>query len=261
MGSEAYSSFVRRLLSEREQFFDDVVEGRGLRAALRRALWTVVGCGALYGMVAGAYSGWAQALATAVKLPVLLLGTLIVCFPVFFVVQVLMGSRLRLLQVLVLVLSCVALMTVLLAAFVPITLFFLLTGADYYFQHLLHIAIGLVAGVFGMYALHEGLSVICERRGVYPRKALTMMRIWALVFAFVGIQMAWKLRPFLGDRSATFAVFGNYEGNFYTAVAYAVNKLVSGAAGPPEAPPQKPLWEILPPVRDTVADSGAGVRR
>ena len=114
------------------------------------------------------------------------------------------------------------------ATFVPVTVFFLITGANYYFLQLLHVLAVLVAGLFGMYALHEGLAVVCEQRGVYPRKALTIMRAWAVLFAFVGIQMAWTLRPFLGDRGEPFRVFRTYEGNFYAAVAYSINKLLTG---------------------------------
>src|SRR5213078_4053391 len=149
--------------------------------------------------------------------------------------------------------------SVLLAAFVPITAFFLITGANYYFQHLLNIAIAGVAGLFGMYALHEGLSVGCEKRGVYPRKALTIMRAWALLFAFVGIQLAWSLRPFLGDRNEPFRVFGSYQGNFYAAIIYAVNKLLQGEEKP-AAPPGKqdtiPRFRgfVIPPI-DTAVDS------
>src|SRR6266516_2404627 len=195
-----YQDFLSALLSDRERFFEDVVADTGLRAKLRYAALTIVGLAGFFGFVAGAYSGPAQALSAGIKLPFLFFATFAVCFPAFFVVQVLVGSRLRLLQVVVLVFGALALTSVLLAAFVPITLFFLVTGANYYFQHLLNIAIAGVAGLFGMYALHEGLSVVCEKRGVYPRKALTIMRAWAVLFAFVGIQLAWSLRPFLGDR-------------------------------------------------------------
>jgi len=142
---------------------------------------------------------------------------------------------------------------------VPITAFFLITGANYYFQHLLNIAIAGIAGLFGMYALHEGLSLVCEKREVYPRKALTIMRAWAVLFAFVGIQLAWSLRPFLGDRNQPFRVFGTYQGNFYAAVIYAVNKLIQGEARP-TAPSVNP--DTLPrfrglvlPLVDTLADT------
>ena len=260
MATTGYGGFLLTLLSERERFFEEVVEGQELGTKLRCAFGTMVGLSAFYGLVAGAYSGWAQSISAAIKVPVLLLATLVVCFPVFFVVQVLMGSRLRLEQVLVLVVSSLALMTILLAAFVPVTAFFLLTGANYYFQHLLQIVIAGIAGLFGMFALHDGLTVICEKRGVYPRRAVTMMRIWALLFAFVGIQMAWNLRPFLSDRSEPFRVFGHYEGNFYAAVVYAMNKLMTTEPKPPAiAPRPGSLPDLFPPAsgsesaRDTAA--------
>ncbi|OLC73740.1 MAG: hypothetical protein AUH78_12845 [Gemmatimonadetes bacterium 13_1_40CM_4_69_8] len=254
-----YHDFLRSLLSDRDRFFEEVVEGVGLRSKLRYAVVTIVALSGFFGLVAGAYSGPAQAVSAAVKLPFLFFATFAVCFPAFFVVQVLVGSRLRLLQVAVLVFGALALACVLLAAFVPITAFFLITGANYYFQHLLNIAIAGIAGLFGMYALHEGLSLVCEKREVYPRKALTIMRAWAVLFAFVGIQLAWSLRPFLGDRNQPFRVFGTYQGNFYAAVIYAVNKLIQGEARP-TAPSVNP--DTLPrfrglvlPLVDTLADT------
>ncbi len=250
---------MKSLLSDRERFFDEVVEGTDLGNKLRYAVVTILVLAGLFGFIAGSYSGPAQALSAGIKLPFLFFATFAICFPAFFVVQVLVGSRLRLAQVAVLVFGALALTSVLLAAFVPITAFFLITGANYYFQHLLNIAIAGIAGIFGTYALHEGLSVVCEKRGVYPRKALTIMRAWALLFAFVGIQLAWSLRPFLGDRNQPFRVFGTYEGNFYAAVIYAVNELMRGAEKPAASPRRNdtiPRFRglLLSPV-DTVADT------
>src|SRR5256884_6350339 len=135
----SYSEFLKALLSDRERFFEEVVEGVALRSKLRHALVTIITLAGFFGLVAGAYSGPAQAVSAGIKLPFLFFATFAVCFPAFFVVQVLVGSRLRLLQVAVLVFGALALTSVLLAAFVPITAFFLITGANYYFQHLLNI--------------------------------------------------------------------------------------------------------------------------
>lgn len=252
----SYSEFLAALLGDREAFFDEVVAGVELSRKLRFALGTLLALGALYGAVAGAYTGPLQAVAAAVKLPFLFLATFAICFPAFYVVQVLVGSRLKLLQVVVLVTSTLALTMVVLAAFIPVPAFFLITGANYYFQHLLHIAAVGAAGIFGMYALHDGLTMICERRGVYPRKALTIMRLWAVLFGFVGIQMAWNLRPFLGDRNQPFQLIGRYQGNFYTAVIYAVRQLAADSepAAPqapspaePDLPAGQDLEELLRP--------------
>ena len=240
-----YTDFLRALLSDRERLFEGVVEGAGLEVTLRHAVATIVAFSGFFGLVAGAYSGPLQAVSAGIKLPFLFFATFVICFPAFYVVQVLAGSRLRLMQVVVMVLSTLALTSVLLAAFVPITAFFLITGANYYFQHLLNILLAGVAGLFGMFALHDGLSLVCEKRGVYPRKALTIMRAWALMFAFVGVQLAWSLRPFLGDRNQPFRVFGSYQGNFYAAIIYAANKLLQGDEHPaptrPDPAPSAPL--------------------
>src|SRR5438034_7181213 len=188
----SYSDFLKALLSDRERFFEEVVDGVALRHKLRSAVVTIVAFAGFFGLVAGAYSGPAQAVSAGVKLPFLFFATFIVCFPAFYVVQVLVGSRLRLLQVVVLVLGALALTSVLLAAFVPITAFFLVTGANYYFQHLLNIVIAGVAGLFGMYAPHEARSVVCEERGVYPRKALTLVPAVAPCFDLSAAPLRWS---------------------------------------------------------------------
>ena len=230
-----YGRFLTQILSDRDGFFGEVAEGERLNAKLAHATLTLVALCALYGAAAGAYGGALQAVAAAIKLPLLFLGTLAICFPGFFVIQVLVGSRLKLAQVLALVLGALSLSAVLLAAVVPVTAFFLFTGANYYFLTLLHVVIVLGAGLAGMTALHEGLAYACEKRGVYPRKAMTIMKVWAVLFAFVGIQMAWNLQPFVGDRGQPFRLFRHNEGNFYTAVVYSLQRLAHGESRP--APP------------------------
>lgn len=254
-----FGLFLTQILSDRERFFTEVVEGDGLSAKLIHALWTLLALCALYGAAAGAYAGPGQALSAAIKLPVLFLGTLAICFPGFFVIQVLVGSRLRLAQVLALVLGALSLSAVVLAAVIPITAFFLFTGANYYFLTLLHVLIVLGAGLVGMAVLHEGLAFACEKRGVYPRKAMTIMKVWAVLFAFVGIQMAWNLQPFVGDRGRPFQLFRHNEGNFYTAVIYSLERLSrsDGPGGTAAVPRQ----EAPPPYylrREVGPDSGRG---
>jgi len=148
--------------------------------------------------------------------------------------------------------GALALAAVLLAAVVPVTAFFLLTGANYYFLTLLHVVIVLGAGLVGMAALHEGLAYACEKRGVYPRNAMTIMKVWAVLFAFVGIQMAWNLQPFVGDRGQPFALFRHNEGNFYTAVVYSLQKLAHGEGRPAAAQPERILDLRGQPAVDSV---------
>jgi len=61
---------------------------------------------------------------------------------------------------------------------------------------------------------------------------MAIMKAWAVLFAFVGIQMAWNLKPFVGDRGEPFKVFRKHEGNFYTAIVYSIGRLVRGEPQP-----------------------------
>ena len=78
-------------------------------------------------------------------------------------------------------------------------------------------------------------------------KAMTIMKVWAVLFAFVGIQMAWNLQPFVGDRGQPFKLFRHNEGNFYTAVIYSLEKLTHGQGK--EAPDGRPGARNEPDLR------------
>jgi hypothetical protein len=214
-----------RLLREREEFFDVLFAGREVWKYCRVfGLIAIVLC-ALYGLTMGATAwtgswqkGLAQMTAASIKLPLLYLVSLTVCFPVLYIVLVLMGSKLRFGQGLALILMALAFNSVLLASCAPIALFFAFTGASYQFIKLLHVAICTFSGLWAMAALLQGLRLMCEKSDLYPVKALRILQIWALVFGFVGTQMAWSLRPFVGEPNTKFTIFRQQEGNFYQAV-------------------------------------------
>jgi hypothetical protein len=73
----------------------------------------------------------------------------------------------------------------------------------------------------------DALKFACEKKDTYPQIGVMVFRIWIVILAFVGIQLAWNLRPFLSDKGEEFKFFRKYEGNFYTAIIYSVKQLVS----------------------------------
>jgi hypothetical protein len=153
-----------------------------------------------------------------------------ICFPVLYIVLVLMGARLRFLQTLSLILLAVTLSSILLASCAPILLFFMLTGADYHFMKLLHVGVFAFSGGWGMLALWQGLRAMCEKSDLYPRQAIHILQLWVLIFGFVGTQMAWSLRPFVGSPGLEFELFRTgREGNFYKAVWTSVVNLKRGS--------------------------------
>ena len=55
----------------------------------------------------------------------------------------------------------------------------------------------------------------------------TVFAVWMVVFALVGSQMAWVLRPFLGHPNTPFTWLRGREANFFEAVFHALRSLFS----------------------------------
>jgi hypothetical protein len=214
------------LLRRREGFFEDILGGRLIGVRLRWFLLAIMLLSGSYGATMGAIGfgvdvqrGLLQMAASAVKVPALYVLSLTICFPVLYVVLVLMGARLTFSQTLSLILLALTLNSVLLASCAPIILFFTVTGSNYNFIKLLHVAIFAFSGCWAMMALWQGLRAMCEKTDLYPRTAIRILQVWILIFGFVGTQMAWSLRPFVGSPDLRFQVFRTgRDGNFYTAV-------------------------------------------
>ncbi|MBI4659993.1 MAG: actin-binding WH2 domain-containing protein [Verrucomicrobia bacterium] len=229
-------SLLDQLLRQREGFFDAIFAGRELGARLRSFLFIIVVLSAFYGVTMGAVGltqsfsrGWMQMLSSGVKVPLLFLASLAVCYPVLYIVLVLMGVRLDFAQTLNLIFLALSLNSLLLASCAPITLFFALTGANYHFVKLLHVVTFTFSGSWAMMALWKGLQTMCEKSDLYPRQAIRILQVWILVFGFVGTQMAWSLRPFVGQPDLEFQVFRTgQKGNFYEAVWSSVLALRKG---------------------------------
>lgn len=59
-----------------------------------------------------------------------------------------------------------------------------------------------------------------------PTSRITVVtRIWVILFALVGAQMSWVLRPFIGSATAPFEWFRKRESNFFIAVWNALTNL------------------------------------
>lgn len=67
---------------------------------------------------------------------------------------------------------------------------------------------------------------IMLNRGMQDRRARAVFRIWVLLFAVVGMQMSWVLRPFIGHPDLPFAWFRARESNFFLDVLQALGKLL-----------------------------------
>ncbi|MCA9263460.1 MAG: hypothetical protein KDA60_06405 [Planctomycetales bacterium] len=286
---------------------DDILRGEAtrpralqegeLRIPLQSTIVAALALAAVYGVCMGSYSLFKeidpsavrhptvnrllQFVATTVKVPLLFALTLIVTFPSLYVFNALVGSRLKLLSMLRLLVASVAVNVCILASLGPIVAFFSLSTGSYSFMVLFNVLMFTLAGVLGLMFLLRTLNrmtlilqghahqlavtsqpddtvtatVVNNDSGeTVPADADTHLRsldrdnrtgetendewgalerfegerwgrrvrfvfnVWLVIFALVGSQMGWVLRPFVGNPNQEFTIFRPRESNFFAAI-------------------------------------------
>ncbi|MBO9998674.1 MAG: actin-binding WH2 domain-containing protein [Cyanobacteria bacterium SID2] len=224
---EGYFAVLMSLLRDRVGFMAEIAKGDGIKHKITALMFSSSIFFAIYGAIVGSYSSWMQSISSAVKVPILYLMTAIVCFPTLYFFNVLFGSRKSLMQHLAVLTAAVASISILLFSFAPVTLFFLITAPDYSFFILLNVAIFGLTGIVGVYFLYQGMQMMSHQDDINGHKnRKSLLQAWLLLFAFVGSQLGWTLRPFFGAPGETFQLFRELEGNFYQSVLQAIGNLM-----------------------------------
>lgn len=203
------------LLREQGAVVRDVALRRNLPGYVTGLTLSTILLAMFYGAVLGLYEPGSQTLYAAAKMPLIILGTALMCTPTFFVFNAILGSKLTLGQTLTLVLLLAAATTLVLAAFAPIAWFFTVSTKGMGFLVFLHVAVFAVACAFGMRALLAARTylnhLVTAHRAVSPG----LLFVWLVIVAFVGLQMAHYMRPLLepgpfhtGERGLFIEVFG-----------------------------------------------------
>ena len=224
-----FTTNVFKVFQDKESYFNEIDQKQSARLLINQLLIICL-FGFLYGLTMGSYHSLLQAVVAGLKLMLLFITSLVICFPSFFIIQQIMGSKMKMKQLILIILSGFVLSSTIILSFAPIIVFFLITGNNYHFLQLLHVAIFIFAGFFGVRLIIDALKYACEKKNIYPQIGVAGFKVWIIILAFVSIQLAWNLRPFLGDRKDGFQLFRKYEGNFYTAVVYSVKQLFSEEA-------------------------------
>jgi hypothetical protein len=181
----------------------------------------ILAFGVFYGGVMGTYGGvqgersW-QIVYSAVKVPLLLLATFLLSLPSFFVLNTLLGLRTDFPRVVEGLLATQAGLTVILASLAPVTAFWYVSGSDYQPAILFNGLMFAVASVSAQWLLRREYRPLIARHPAHR----WMLRTWMLIYVFVGIQMGWVLRPFIGNPAARVQFFREDSwSNAYVVVA------------------------------------------
>ncbi len=153
---------------------------------------------------------------SALKMPLLLMATLFLSLPSYFVLNTLLGVRSDFAAAWRGIVASQAGLTIILVSLAPITAFWYASTAYYRSAILFNALMFAVASAGAQAILRRAYRPLIERD---PRHRW-LLRIWIVLYAFVGIQMGWNLRPFIGtpDEPVRFFREGAWE-NAYVIVA------------------------------------------
>ncbi|MBN2209970.1 MAG: hypothetical protein JW709_01125 [Sedimentisphaerales bacterium] len=202
-------------------------------STLRRILmlWLLM-ClfGITYGAVMGSYGpqtgprGW-QMVFSGVKVPLLLLATFFLSLPSFFVLNTIAGLRDDFGAVMRALAATQAGLTIVLASFAPLTWLWYASWGDYRAATLFNALMFGLASLSAQRLLSRYYHPLIQRR---PRHRF-LMWTWLIIYSFVGIQMGWILRPFIGDPNSPTQFFRSGAwGNAYVQLFNTFWSLVGG---------------------------------
>jgi len=216
---------IEEILRNRHHFFLEIRDKKEISRKIRGMALASIAFLIVYGAVLGASHSLLQSLSSAIKLPVLFFATLLITAPTLYFFHVLFGSSQNITQSVALILTGITVTSVILLALAPVTLFFLVTTGNYAFFKLLNVAIFAIAGIRGVAFLSEGLGIVSNNTEGAARRR-NIVRLWIVLYALVGTQMVWTLRPFVGAPTLGFELFRDIGGNFYTNVMASIGEVL-----------------------------------
>lgn len=178
-------------------------------------------CGVMYGAAMGTFTmhdwqRWPQIVYSAAKVPLLLLGAFTISLPSFYVFNLLLGLSQDFKVALRGLAATQSGLAIVLASLSPFTLFWYSSFVNY------QAALAFNGFMFAMASIS---AQVLLRRHYGPLIAKNsrhrmMLAFWLMIYMLVAIQLAWLMRPFIGDpkRSPEFFRHDPFNNNAYVMV-------------------------------------------
>lgn len=160
-------------------------------------LMTSLAIFALYGAIMGFFAGGVQIVFAAVKMPLIIVGALLVCLPTFYVFNSLSGSRLSVSQVFLALLVFAGFLSIFLIGFAPIVWFFGLTSGTEAFMAWLHIAVLAASFALASKSFHLFFSYLGFKAGAEFSASKHFITAWQVIFVIVACQLAFYFKPLM----------------------------------------------------------------
>ncbi|MEW6745370.1 MAG: hypothetical protein AB1486_21675 [Planctomycetota bacterium] len=190
-GTPGLVAVAEALLKEPSRIVFELSRGRCLRV-IALLVGIIVVCLLAYGVTVGLFSGDRQLWAAPVKITAGSLLTMVICFPSLAIFSCLAGARVRMPEVLGALVSLVALYSILLLGFAPVSWVFSQATNSVAFMGSLHL-------VFWAIGLYYGFRFF---RGLFRKldgRRAGHLTVWGIIFVMVSLQMVTFLRPIIGS--------------------------------------------------------------
>ena len=226
------------LLSSPREVARRCLEEEGLKPLAVASLGALALGAAVFGGVVGSFRGGEQILYGAIKVPIALLGALVICVPALHGIAASLGRAWPLRTVIALTLAAAGRAALVLLAFSPVLWLAYDLGLGY------HAAALAATGAYGLAGL-AALGVLLRGLG-RGKHAVTTALAFVAVFLAAGGQTGWILRPYLvRPQTGDVPFVRSIEGGFADAVVRSTRsaagvydeverEVVRSAESPPE---------------------------
>ena len=216
-------SVVEQVFRDRPAFFSEVQAADGVLHKIRNAAIVWAAAFLLSGLVMGVPGGVYQMLASAIKLPLLFGIVTLVGLPLLHLFALYSGARLAIYQTAALLSGMLLIVSLLTLAFSPALLALWISVGHYGLYKLACGAVVALSGILGILFLKQGIDAVAPG-GQRIRNALFWL--WAALYALVGGQLAWLMRPFIGSPNEPFQFFRGAGGSLYLEIARTLWSLI-----------------------------------
>jgi len=221
-------SVVEEFIKRSDEFLENLIAEKDLATYFVSSNVAILVLSFVYGATMGISAGRLSILFSAIKVPILLLISLYLTIPSYYVLYSLLGGKRTLRQTAILLLFSFTIMATVLIALVPVNLFFVITttksSSTYAFMVLLNIAIFTLAGFFALTNFVKGARVLYGEPSENWKPAFLL---GSLILMVVGTQLAWVLRPYFDYYSGFIRPL---ESNFYTAMVQLASQFLGDVA-------------------------------
>ncbi|TDU80853.1 hypothetical protein EI77_00151 [Prosthecobacter fusiformis] len=145
----------------------------------------------VFGLLLGSFSGGTQLWASPLKVTLGITAAVLICLPSLYIFSALDGLEARLGQIVVLILTAVALAGLLLLGFAPVIWVFSTSTNSLAFM-------GFLALIFWVIGLYFGSRLLLQAAQSQGMQSSAYLKTWLGIFVIVTLQMSTSLRPLLG---------------------------------------------------------------